>query len=365
MQCDPKNAILPANRAMAYLKTESWIQADTDCSLALLLDDGYVKAYQRRAMARKNLKEYAKALEDLNHVLLLEPNNKQAKSEIGELSLLKAEKERPKPLKENSLPASNSEEPKVKGMFVPKSGLLTSQLINSETVSKMDSTQKKTCIIDCAVGIKDLKQDRNKEPLETRLERDDVKQNFTKNYIKKEIVESNIVPKNSNVKAKKRNSNRNRNKKAAESEKKSEGESSKEPEQSEKKDDTNNVRNIYVVGQDKASESIKETVDDLMNRDYLKAAIFDGSDDSDVGVIVVPEDCHIPRSPAIIEPGKAHSIMKENPTDTKFKVIFLRHQTCFRVKIGYYLYYLPIYQCVSCVANSRHLWLCFLIYVLK
>ena len=113
---------------------------------------------------------------------------------------------------------------------------------------------------------------------------------------------------------------------------KSEEESSKEPEQSEKKDDTNNVRNIYVVGQDKASESIKETVDDLMNRDYLKAAIFDGSDDSDVGVIVVPEDCHIPRSPAIIEPGKAHSIMKENPTDTKFKVIFFETSNLFPCK---------------------------------
>ena len=188
----------------------------------------------------------------------------------------------------------------------------------------MDSTLKKTCIIDCAVGIKDLKQDRNKEPLETRLERDDVKQNFTKNYIQKEIVESNIVPKKSNVKANKRN-DRNRNKKAAESHLKFEGESSKEPEQNEKKDDTKNIRNIYVVGQDKASESIKETVDDLMNRDYLKAAIFDGSNDSDVGIIVVPEDCHIPRSPTIIEPGKAHSIMKENPTDSKFKVIFLRH----------------------------------------
>jgi hypothetical protein len=126
------------------------------------------------------------------------------------------------------------------------------------------------------------------------------------------------VPKNSNVRVKKRN-NRNRNKNAVESEKKSEGESSKEPEP-----DTNNVRNIYVVGQDKASESIKETVDDLMNRDYPKAAIFDGSDDGDVGVIFVPEDCHIPRRPAIIEPGKAHSIMKENPTDNKFKVIFMK-----------------------------------------
>ena len=182
----------------------------------------------------------------------------------------------------------------------------------------MDSAQKKTCLIDCAVGIKDLKQDQNKEPLETRLERDDVIQNFRKNYIKKEIVENNIVPKNLNAKAKIRNA-RNRNKKADKSETKSEGESPKEPEQSEKKDDTNNIRNIYVVGQDKASESIKETVDDLMNRDYPKAAVFDGSDDSDVGVIVVPEDCHIPRRPAIIEPGKVHSIMKENPTDNKFK----------------------------------------------
>ena len=56
MQCDPKNAILPANRAMAYLKTENWRPADADCSLALSLDDSYVKAYQRRATARKNLK---------------------------------------------------------------------------------------------------------------------------------------------------------------------------------------------------------------------------------------------------------------------------------------------------------------------
>jgi tetratricopeptide (TPR) repeat protein len=204
MQCDPKNAILPANRAMVYLKTESWRQADTDCSLAILLDDGYVKAYQRRATARKELKDYAKALEDLNHVLLLEPNNKQTKSEVGELALLEVEKERPKPPKENSLPASNSEESKVKGMFVPKSGLFTSQLISSETISKMDSSQKKTCIIDCAVGIKELKQDRSKEPLET-IERDDVKKNFRKNYIEKEIAESNIVPKNSNVRDKKRN----------------------------------------------------------------------------------------------------------------------------------------------------------------
>ena len=143
----------------------------------------------------------------------------------------------------------------------------------------------------------------------------------TLNYLEKEAlatVESNIVPKKPKERAKK-NNDENRNKKAAESEKKSERGSLKEPELSEKKDDTKIIRDIHVLGQDKASESIKETVDDLMNRDYPKAAVFDGSDDSDVGVIVVPEDGHIPRRPAIIEPGKVHSIMKENPTDNKFK----------------------------------------------
>ena len=99
MQCDPKNAILPTNRAMAYLENENWRRAEADCTLALSLDDCYVKAYQKRATARTNLKEYAKALEDLNHVLLLKPNNnnKQTKSKIEELVLLKAEQERPKP----------------------------------------------------------------------------------------------------------------------------------------------------------------------------------------------------------------------------------------------------------------------------
>merc|ERR1740129_1353173 len=80
-----------------------------------------LKLIKDEQQLEKNLKDYAKALEDLNHVLLLEPNNKQAKSEIGELALLKAEQERPKPLKENLPPASKSEESKVKGMFVTKS----------------------------------------------------------------------------------------------------------------------------------------------------------------------------------------------------------------------------------------------------
>ena len=61
-------------------------------------------------------------MEDLRHVLLLEPNNKQAKIEIDEVSKLESKKETPIKVtpKENS-PIPPSEKSKVKGMFNTKS----------------------------------------------------------------------------------------------------------------------------------------------------------------------------------------------------------------------------------------------------
>lgn len=108
--------MIPANRAMAYLKIKEWRKAEADCSLALSLDESYVKAYQRRGTARKNLKEYEKALEDFNHVLLLEAQNKQAKLEIEEVANLMVKEKEPKiqsPLKEK--PSM------IKGMFATNS----------------------------------------------------------------------------------------------------------------------------------------------------------------------------------------------------------------------------------------------------
>ena len=108
---------------MAYLKTGEWRGAEADCSLALALDDSYVKAYHRRGSARKNLKEYAKALEDWRHVLILDPNNVQAKSDIEEVSRIMIESKKETPAtdtKENAAPVSG-EQSKVKGMFVSKS----------------------------------------------------------------------------------------------------------------------------------------------------------------------------------------------------------------------------------------------------
>ena len=122
MQCDPKNAILPANRAMAFLKLEEWRSAEADCSLALSLDEKYVKAYQRRGTARKNLKKYEIALEDFQHVLLLEPNNNQAKSDIEQVVKLMNEVTESESRAKESPPAQPTKnESNIKGMFNSKS----------------------------------------------------------------------------------------------------------------------------------------------------------------------------------------------------------------------------------------------------
>ena len=43
MSLDPRNAMLPANRAMALLKKYQYGAAETDCTLALSIDNTYVK----------------------------------------------------------------------------------------------------------------------------------------------------------------------------------------------------------------------------------------------------------------------------------------------------------------------------------
>ena len=46
MALDPKNAVLPANRAMALLKKEQYGAAEGDCTLALAIDRTYTKVYE-------------------------------------------------------------------------------------------------------------------------------------------------------------------------------------------------------------------------------------------------------------------------------------------------------------------------------
>eukprot|EP00794_Sanderia_malayensis_P006067 gene6067-6769_t len=76
-ELDPRNAIVYANRAMALLKLERYAAAEDDCTRSLSIDSDYAKAIARRATARTKLKKYKSAIEDQEHLLKLQPNNKQ------------------------------------------------------------------------------------------------------------------------------------------------------------------------------------------------------------------------------------------------------------------------------------------------
>ncbi|XP_043722979.1 RNA polymerase II-associated protein 3-like [Telopea speciosissima] len=77
-------AVAFANRAMACLKMKRFVEAESDCSEALNLDDRYVKAYSRRATARKELGKYKASMEDSEFALRLEPHNQELKKQYNE-----------------------------------------------------------------------------------------------------------------------------------------------------------------------------------------------------------------------------------------------------------------------------------------
>lgn len=56
--------------------------AINDCTSSIKLDNTYVKTYQRRSAAYMALGMYNEAKKDINEVIKLEPNNKQAKHDI-------------------------------------------------------------------------------------------------------------------------------------------------------------------------------------------------------------------------------------------------------------------------------------------
>jgi len=60
--------------------------AEVDSTIALQLDNTYVKAYQRRAFARKALKQYQESISDYEEVLNLEPKNSLARFEIDKIN---------------------------------------------------------------------------------------------------------------------------------------------------------------------------------------------------------------------------------------------------------------------------------------
>lgn len=73
---DGETAVAYANRSMSFLKLEKWAEAERDASAALRIDAAYLKAHQRRGVARRRLGKFLEATMDYENALLLEPNSK-------------------------------------------------------------------------------------------------------------------------------------------------------------------------------------------------------------------------------------------------------------------------------------------------
>eukprot|EP01064_Diplonema_japonicum_P033249 TRINITY_DN6507_c0_g1_i1.p2 TRINITY_DN6507_c0_g1~~TRINITY_DN6507_c0_g1_i1.p2 ORF type:complete len:466 (+),score=126.40 TRINITY_DN6507_c0_g1_i1:3055-4452(+) len=86
--CDPDDSnvhLLYANRAMASLKLEKWADAEDDATKCVQSNRTYTKGFFRRALARKGSGKLKEAITDLNTVLVLEPENKEARQLIAQM----------------------------------------------------------------------------------------------------------------------------------------------------------------------------------------------------------------------------------------------------------------------------------------
>ena len=81
---DPKMAaILLANRAAAKIKLGLHADAEKDASAAIAKDSGYVKAFHRRAQARRDAGKFEEALEDYEAVVRANPENETLREEVN------------------------------------------------------------------------------------------------------------------------------------------------------------------------------------------------------------------------------------------------------------------------------------------
>ncbi|XP_076004554.1 sperm-associated antigen 1 [Genypterus blacodes] len=76
------------NRALCYLKLERFAEAKEECDIALKLEPNNKKAFYRRAMANKGLKDYLGCCSDLQEVLLQDPSVQEAERELEEVTAL-------------------------------------------------------------------------------------------------------------------------------------------------------------------------------------------------------------------------------------------------------------------------------------
>ena len=83
MWADPNEPTYPLNRALAYIKLGKFIDAEQDCSTALEISPGNVKALYRRATAKVGSENLVSAVSDFKLVLQLDPTNAEAKAGLA------------------------------------------------------------------------------------------------------------------------------------------------------------------------------------------------------------------------------------------------------------------------------------------
>eukprot|EP01061_Rhynchopus_euleeides_P002374 TRINITY_DN11812_c1_g1_i1.p1 TRINITY_DN11812_c1_g1~~TRINITY_DN11812_c1_g1_i1.p1 ORF type:complete len:508 (+),score=222.22 TRINITY_DN11812_c1_g1_i1:68-1525(+) len=83
---DDKNVfVLHGNRAMAFLKVEAYADAEAEASKCVGKNRTYTKGFFRRALARRAQGKLKEALEDFSTVLVLEPDNREAKTQLAQV----------------------------------------------------------------------------------------------------------------------------------------------------------------------------------------------------------------------------------------------------------------------------------------
>ncbi|XP_065897796.1 uncharacterized protein [Dysidea avara] len=83
---------LPAsysNRALCHIREGNFQMAEKDCTTSLLIDPNNVKVLFRRSLARKGLSHYSDAIQDIDSLLKVDPNNSAAIKERDLLVQLK------------------------------------------------------------------------------------------------------------------------------------------------------------------------------------------------------------------------------------------------------------------------------------
>jgi len=86
IECNPTSPIYFANRAQCQLFEQRYGACEADCTLAIQLDQNYLKAYYRRALARIEMNKIDQARQDLEYIISREPSNTDAKNKLNEVN---------------------------------------------------------------------------------------------------------------------------------------------------------------------------------------------------------------------------------------------------------------------------------------